>query len=178
MRHFNTDATEYAVVFTANATAAIKLVAETFDFGYETIGSFYYCQENHTSVLGMREIVQTPNQFVLTKGEILENLETLRSASPQTTFTSDSSKGNSLLAVSAQCNFSGYKIPLNVISNIQKAGLVNIGSQVAGSTVTTKVDSSNFYIFLDTASFVATNYLDLQKYQPDFLCLSFYKIFG
>ncbi|GBP16757.1 Molybdenum cofactor sulfurase [Eumeta japonica] len=68
------DPLEYSVVFTSNATAAIKIVGECFDFGTVEKGSFYYCQENHTSVLGMRELVKTPYKFVLTQPELLENL--------------------------------------------------------------------------------------------------------
>ena len=33
LHHFNTNSAEYSLVFTANATAALKLLAECFDFG-------------------------------------------------------------------------------------------------------------------------------------------------
>lgn len=164
---------EYAVVFTSNATAAIKIVAETFDFGSPDAGSFYYCQENHTSILGMREVVKTPNKFVLTKPELLENLEREK----HTTRTA-SSDGNSLLVFSAQCNFSGYKMPLDLIEIVQKNGLINQGKQISGVKAMIEKDCSNFFILLDAASFVASNYLDLDKYKPDFICVSFYKMFG
>ncbi|KAI9589359.1 molybdenum cofactor sulfurase 3 [Glossina fuscipes] len=173
LRHFNTNANEYSVIFTSNATGALKLVAETFDFGNPEPGSFYYCQENHTSVLGMREVVQTANIFVLTKDEILQNLEA--KSSP----TQTKNLGNSLIVFSAQCNFSGFKMPLELIERIQKFGLANKGQQVAGEKQSIKQkDLSKFFVFLDAASYVGTNYLDLDIYKPDFVCVSFYKMFG
>lgn len=33
LHHFNTNIDEYNVIFTSGATAALKLVAESFDFG-------------------------------------------------------------------------------------------------------------------------------------------------
>ena len=164
---------EYAIVFTSNATGAIKLVAETFEFGAPNAGNFYYCQENHTSVLGMRELVKTPNKFVITKPELLQNLE--RGMSTTRSALSD---GNSLLVFSAQCNFSGYKMPLELIEIVQKHGLVNQGKQITGIKCTKEKDLNNFYILLDAASFAASSYLDLSKYKPDFICVSFYKMFG
>lgn len=172
MQHFNADPVEYTVVFTSNATAALKLVAETFDFGDEEKGNFYYCQENHTSVLGMRELVKTPNKFVLTQPELLVNLENSQDE------TVGSGAGNSLLVFSAQCNFSGYKMPLDLIEIVQNKGLVKQGLQVAGIKQNNKRDLNNFYVCLDSASYVASSYLDVTKYKPDFFCVSFYKMFG
>lgn len=175
LRHFNTTIYDYSVIFTANATAAIKLVAETFNF--ENDGGFYYCQENHTSVLGMRELVDTDNIFVLTMDEIIH-----QSAAKHQQCTTLST-GNSLIAFSAQCNYSGFKVPLNIIDSIHQYGLCTQGKRVEKERCK-KSDNSwqqrtqKFYVLLDAASFVATNYLDLNRFQPDFVCLSFYKMFG
>lgn len=147
-------------------------MAECFDFGSVEKGNFYYCQENHTSVLGMRELVKTPFKFVLTKPELLENFdkehENLAGTKP----------GNSLLVFSAQCNLSGYKMPLKLIDSVHKRGLVNTGKQVSGNSLPTEPDVNNFYVFLDAAAFVGTSYLNVGKYKPDFFCVSFYKMFG
>ncbi|XP_065363795.1 molybdenum cofactor sulfurase [Calliphora vicina] len=172
LQHFNADALEYSVVFTSNATAAIKTVAETFDFGAQEQGNFYYCQENHTSVLGMRELVKTSNKFVLTQPELLSNLENGHD------LLAGTRTGNSLLVFSAQCNFSGYKMPLELIEVVQKQGLLKRGTQISGHTQTNEPDLNNFYVFLDSAAFVGTSYLDVGKYKPDFFCVSFYKMFG
>ncbi|KAK9721920.1 MOSC domain [Popillia japonica] len=73
---------------------------------------------------------------------------------------------NSLFVYPAQCNFSGTKYPLEWIDKVQRGGLNTIHN------------SLRWYCFLDAAGYVATNYLDLTKYKPDFVCVSFYKIFG
>ena len=39
-------------------------------------------------------------------------------------------------------------------------------------------DNQKWYTLLDAASYVSTNHLDLQDAKPDFVCISFYKIFG
>ncbi|XP_004529791.1 molybdenum cofactor sulfurase isoform X1 [Ceratitis capitata] len=188
LQHFNTDATEYAVVFTANATAALKLVGECFSFGEDenNSGAFYYCQENHTSVLGMREVVRTNRLYVLTKDEILKNLYNTTNGISEhgingqgSVGEGDTRKCNSLVVFSAQCNFSGYKMPLETIEAIQKNGLLVLGTQIRGEEDGEDAcKDSNFYICLDTASYVASNFLDLRRYKPDFCCISFYKMFG
>lgn len=152
---FNTTTNEYAVIFTAGATASLKLLAETFEFSSN--GCFAYLRDNHTSVLGMREIVETDRIHCMERQDFLND-------------NYDGGKlnaGNSLYVLSAQCNFNGYKCPLEKIERIQ----TNCG----------KIDSvavSKRYVCLDAASFVATNYLDLRRWQPDFVCVSFYKMFG
>lgn len=161
------------MVFTTNATAALKLVAETFQFEG---GGFYYCQENHTSVLGMRELVATEHIFVLTMEEILQKNSDYSSPRLQA--------GNALVAFSAQCNYSGYKPPLEIIDTIHRDGLSTQGKRIAGEGQHISVSeqqtwrSHKFHVLLDAASYVATNYLDLSRYHPDFICLSFYKLFG
>lgn len=143
LSHFNTTTDEYSVVFTGGATASLKLVAETFDFG--AAGSFVYLRDNHTSVLGMREVVRTKQIKCLERRDLLSDQNF------------DDVKANSLFAFPAQCNFNGFKYPLELIKRLQ--------------------GKSNF-VCLDTASFVGTNHLDVAKYRPDFVCVSFYKIFG
>lgn len=64
---------------------------------------------------------------------------------------------NSLIAFSAQCNFNGSKYPLEVIKTLHENGIK---------------------VCLDAANFAGTNFLNLKKYNPDFICLSFYKLFG
>lgn len=156
LKSFNTSADEYSVIFTSGATASLKLVAETFDFDDSSNGCFSYLRDNHTSVLGMREIVKTKNvvcierdQFMSGKFQEFGKIE-----------------GNSLLVYPAQCNFSGYKYPLNAINCFQSDN---------GST---NVENSRRYVCLDAAGFAPTNFLDLNKWRPDFVCISFYKMFG
>ena len=62
-----------------------------------------------------------------------------------------------LLAFPAQSNFSGVKHPLDLVDRAQRRG---------------------WDVLLDAAAFVATNRLDLSAVTPDFVTVSFYKMFG
>lgn len=62
-----------------------------------------------------------------------------------------------LFAYPAQSNFSGVKHPLHVVSLAQHLG---------------------YDVFLDTAAYVPSSPLDLSTVKPDFLSISFYKMFG
>lgn len=53
LSHFGVDSSEYSVIFTSGATAAIKLVGEGFNYGDD--GCLCYLTDNHTSILGIRE---------------------------------------------------------------------------------------------------------------------------
>ena len=52
LEHFNAPLGEYEVVFTSGATAALRLVAESFP--WSTNSKLQYTRVNHTSVLGIR----------------------------------------------------------------------------------------------------------------------------
>ena len=64
---------------------------------------------------------------------------------------------DNLFAYPAQSNYSGVKHPLSLINTAQAKG---------------------WDVLLDAAAFAPTNRLDLGRWQPEFVALSFYKIFG
>jgi selenocysteine lyase/cysteine desulfurase len=64
---------------------------------------------------------------------------------------------SNLLAFPAQSNFSGVKHPLELVARAQAKG---------------------WHVLLDAAAYVPTNPLDLRTVTPDFVVLSFYKMFG
>jgi selenocysteine lyase/cysteine desulfurase len=66
-------------------------------------------------------------------------------------------RGNNLFAFPAQSNFSGVQHPLEWVELAQEAG---------------------WDVILDCAAFAPTNRLDLSAVKPDFVPLSFYKMFG
>ena len=68
----------------------------------------------------------------------------------------DRSRPN-LFAFPAQSNFSGVKHPLSLIDAAHRRG---------------------WHVLLDAAAFVPTNRLDLREVSPDFVAVSFYKMFG
>ncbi|XP_048007265.1 molybdenum cofactor sulfurase [Leguminivora glycinivorella] len=173
LRHFNTDPSEYTCVFTSGATQSLKLTAESFQFASDdnnNCGTFVYLQENHTSVLGLREIAKSKNTDVvhISHESFLEALNTPKHHWKK----HNKNQGNTLLAYPAQSNFNGYKYPIDCIDNIKKGCL----NQCLKKQLCTL--NNNWYVLLDTAAYVPTNKLDLSSIQPDYLCISFYKIFG
>ncbi len=148
---FNADPEHYDVVFTLNASGALKLVAEAYP--WEAGVQFLLTSDNHNSVNGMREYASHHGAEVryVPLGEDLR-VDDLR---PHLT-CQDCTKPN-LFAFPAQSNFSGVKHPLEWIDTAREHG---------------------YHVLLDAAAFVPTNPLDLRRHTPDFVCLSFYKMFG
>ena len=71
----------------------------------------------------------------------------------------------------AQSNFNGRKYPLDWMSRIQSNGDASFKKM--------KKTSNNWFVCLDAASLVSTSVLDLcASNKPDFVPISFYKIFG
>ncbi|EEZ98196.1 molybdenum cofactor sulfurase 1 [Tribolium castaneum] len=70
--------------------------------------------------------------------------------------------GNSLFVFPAQSNFSGVKYPLSWIKAVKKGAL----------------GPGEWYVVLDAAAFAPTEVMDLSEIKPDFVAISFCKIFG
>lgn len=176
LNHFHTDSSKYSVIFTSGATQSLKLTVESFQFGSNTdegfdCGSYVYLNENHTSVLGLREIVEEKNVDVINISH--ENfLKSVKQPHPSTQSVKKTTDGNILVAYPAESNFNGFKYPIDCIHNI-KNGCLNRYLMKHLCKV-----NCNWYVLLDAAAYVPTNNLDLSKTQPDFVCISFYKIFG
>lgn len=91
-----------------------------------------------------------------------------------------SGRKNCLFAYSAQCNFSGTKAPLEWIEKVHKGALNRLlkTSPINKDARTEFKNDPHWYVLLDAASLVATCHLDLSMWKPDFIPVSFYKIFG
>ncbi len=186
---FNTTSDEYHVIFTCNATHGIKLVAQNFKFqtandSTESESWFVYLQDNHTSVVGIRavalekgvnvRIVDYKESSQETLSVTLQNKHSIISSTViDSSINGDVSKNlpsgnipNNLFAFPAMSNFSGHKYPMEWISSVQNKGLVS--NECPGK----------WFVLLDAASFVSTSELDLNSYHPDFVPVSFYKLFG
>src|SRR4051812_48039118 len=101
LRHLDADPSIYTVIFTANCSAAIKLVAESFPFDRRS--ALLLATDNHNSVNGIREYarrVRASVEHVPLDGE-------LRLADPEPQFRSSRRRGARLFAFPAQSNFSG-----------------------------------------------------------------------
>lgn len=156
LRFFNADPEEFDLVFVANATAAIKLVADALrDSAHQ--GFWYgYHVDAHTSLVGVRELANMGNRCFATDGEVdtwISELSTVQAKAPK------------LFAYPAQSNMNGRRLPLRWSKEIRRT---------SGDT------GGNVFTLLDAASLVSTAPLDLSDVSsaPDFTVLSFYKIFG
>lgn len=154
LEYFNAPQDEYSVIFTSNASAAIKLVGEAYPFAP---GSRYLLTaDNHNSTNGVREFARRGGAEVtyipVTWPELRLDLGAMAGY-----FELAETGANNLFAYVAQSNYSGVQHPLELIEMAHDRG---------------------WDVMLDAAAFVPTNRLDLRRCKPDFVPLSFYKIFG
>ncbi|KAJ5117487.1 hypothetical protein N7448_011119 [Penicillium atrosanguineum] len=153
LKFFNADPNEFDLVFVANSTSAIKLVAESLR-DFDSRGFWYgYHIDSHTSLVGVREIADMGYQC-------------FRDADVDAWITelgTEQSKVPKLLAFPAQSNLHGRRLPVRWCKQIRSA---------------TNGGGNNVFSLLDAASLVSTAPLDLAEAAPDFVALSFYKIFG
>jgi selenocysteine lyase/cysteine desulfurase len=139
----NADPAEYAVIWTANATGAVRLVGEAFD------GPLLLTADNHNSVNGLREYARPGFSVIPLGADLRIDTASVVSALGATE--------PGLFAYPAQSNFSGVRHPLDWIAAAQSAG---------------------WLVLLDAAAFVPSHPLDLSAVRPDFVPISWYKVFG
>ena len=162
LHFFNADPDEYTAIFTQNASGALKLVGESYPFGP---GDRYLLTfDNHNSVNGIREFAHSKGAAVTYVPVCLPDLradEDALASGLDLALALSGAEGtagkNNLFAFPAQSNFSGVQHPLDWIERAHARG---------------------WDVLLDAAAFAPSNPLDLSKYKPDFVPLSFYKIFG
>ncbi|MEI7988877.1 MAG: aminotransferase class V-fold PLP-dependent enzyme [Chloroflexota bacterium] len=154
LEFFNASPDEYVCIFTQNASGALKLIGESYPFSQDS--TYLLTFDNHNSVNGIREFAHTRGAHVvyspITLPDMRLDLEKLKASLFQTPAGT-----HQLFAYPAQSNFSGVQHPLELIDFAHEKG---------------------WDVLLDAAAYVPTNYLDLSKIHPDFISLSFYKIFG
>jgi selenocysteine lyase/cysteine desulfurase len=148
---FNASPEEYAVVFTPNATGACRLVGEAYAFGPER--RLVLTLDNHNSVNGIREFARgrgAATEYVPMRGP------DLRIATGDVRAALGGGRGG-LFAFPAQSNFTGVQHPMEWIGLAHENG---------------------YDVLLDAAAYVPTNRLDLGRVHPDFVPVSWYKMFG
>ena len=154
LRHFNTTADDYAVIFTPNATGACRLVGESYPFRQGK--RLVLTADNHNSVNGIREFARARGARVayvpLTAAELrVEETDVLAALS----------RGQGgrpgLFAYPAQSNFSGVQHPLDWVRSAQENG---------------------YDVLLDAAAYAPASRLDLSAVRPEFVAVSWYKVFG
>ncbi|KAI6887709.1 PLP-dependent transferase [Hortaea werneckii] len=146
------DPDDFDVVFTANSTAAIKLVMEAFR--EQDAGFWYgYHVDSHTSLVGVREAATMHRCFE-------SDSEVESWIGGQDAATHEASR---LFAYPAQSNMTGRRLPLDWCSRLRQED-----------------SRRRTYTLLDAAAYASTSPLNLRNTDtaPEFTVLSLYKIFG
>jgi selenocysteine lyase/cysteine desulfurase len=154
LHYFNASADEYLVIFTPNASGALKLLGESYPFAAG--GTYLLTADNHNSVNGVREFARKKGAQVLYVPVLAPELR-IDAATLAADLDAIHAGSNSLFAYPAQSNFSGVQHDLGWIEQAHARG---------------------WDVLLDAAAFAPSNHLDLSIHQPDFVTLSFYKMFG
>jgi selenocysteine lyase/cysteine desulfurase len=151
LQFLGVDSSTHDVCFTANTTAAIKLVAESYPFAPDA--PLILSADNHNSVNGIREYARAagaPVRYIALDGE-------MRLRDPESVLAEEAWRGRGLLAYPAQSNFSGVRHPLSLVARAKSLG---------------------YDVLLDIAAYAPTRRISLRECPADFAALSFYKLFG
>ncbi|MGD0608919.1 MAG: aminotransferase class V-fold PLP-dependent enzyme [Streptosporangiaceae bacterium] len=170
LAYFNAPPQEYAAIFTPNATGACRLIGEAYPFGPRT--RLVMTQDNHNSVNGIREFARSRGaltQYVpfcspelRIDDEAIGRALARRGPGPlgaawRVARGGVAPRRRGLFAYPAQSNFSGVQHPLRWIELAHEHG---------------------YDVLLDAAAYVPSNRLDLSVVKPDFVPVSWYKVFG
>ena len=148
------NATDYYCIFTLNASGALQIVGECYPFSEES--QFLLTADNHNSVNGIREYSRNKGGNVIYSPMNLEDLS-INEYELTKNLAAYPDTAHKLFAYPAQSNVSGTKHSLAWIK---------------------EAHDKNWDVLLDVAAYVPTSKLDLSVIKPDFVALSFYKIFG
>lgn len=154
LSYFKASPEEYVVIFTANASGALKLVGESYPF--QPGDQYMLPYDNHNSVLGIREYDRARGAKTIYVPVVKPSMQ-VAEGDMDRFFKMAVPGKNNLFAFPAQSNFTGVQHPLSWISQAQSQG---------------------WDVILDAAAFVPTSSLDLSRVHPDFVTISFYKMFG
>ncbi|KAF6170534.1 hypothetical protein GIB67_031942 [Kingdonia uniflora] len=183
----NASSKDYKCIFTAGATAALKLVGEAFPWSSDSC--FMYTMENHNSVLGIREYALGKKaaafaidieEFEYRNGLSRSDASSIKISKRPVQRRNDmrsreegeACQGNAynLFAFPSECNFSGMKFSLDLVNIIK-----NDSERVLEGLPFCR---GKWMVLIDAAKGCATQPPDLTKFPADFVVISFYKIFG
>lgn len=160
---FYADPNEYSIIFTSGTTGSLKIVGESFPWTKDS--EFIYTRSNHNSVLGIREYaLHKGASFDCVDISSLLNEAEVRTKEGLPRMTSGTDTSYHLFAFPAECNYSGMKFNLDLIELFHNKTL--------------GMRRGEYFVLLDAAAFVPTSPLNLTKYKPDFVTISFYKMMG
>ncbi|KAJ5580517.1 hypothetical protein N7450_006818 [Penicillium hetheringtonii] len=140
LRFFNADPDEFDLVFVANATAAIKLVAECLRDSDHRGFWYGYHIDSHTSIVGVRELAELNFQCFQSDADVDEWIPEL--ASNQT-------KAPKLFAFPAQSNMNGRRLPLRwyftALSFYKIFGFPNLGALIVRKSAGRVFDRRRYF---------------------------------
>ncbi|HLD20987.1 MAG TPA: aminotransferase class V-fold PLP-dependent enzyme [Patescibacteria group bacterium] len=151
LAYFNADPDEYVVVWTQNASAAILLLQHYMWQG----GELLLTADNHNTMNGIREIARRDGAIVR-YSPINEDLSLDADALRQR-LMHPRTNHHRVFGFPAMSNYSGALHDLEWVSLAQEHG---------------------WDVILDAAAYLANNRLDLSRVKPQFVPMSFYKMFG
>jgi selenocysteine lyase/cysteine desulfurase len=167
LSYFHAEPQEYAAIFTPNATGACRLVGEAYPFGPQA--PLVLTHDNHNSINGIREFARargaTTRYVPFCSSKLRVDDYTMRQALAgsrpgpvRAALSGGAARGRGgLLAYPAQSNFSGVQHPLRWVEMAHDLG---------------------YDVLLDAAAYLPSNRLDLSVVKPDFVPVSWYKVFG
>lgn len=145
------DSRTHSVCFTANASAAVKLVAEAYPFSERR--GLLLTADNHNSINGMREYARAKGAMV----DILPLRTDLQLDSAKDHMRAVTIRDGGLFAYPAQSNFSGVRHGLDLIDAAGDLG---------------------YDTLLDAAGLSPFSLPEAGSCRADFIVISFYKLFG
>jgi molybdenum cofactor sulfurtransferase len=145
---------EYFCVFTPNASGALRIVGESYPFNENS--AYLLLTDNHNSVNGIREYCRKKGG-AFDYGQLNAEDFTIDEKTLAEQLASKPEIKQKLFAFPAQSNVTGVKHDLSWVQKAQDQG---------------------WDVLLDAAAFVPTSELNLSKIKPDFVSMSFYKMFG
>ncbi|OCL13832.1 PLP-dependent transferase [Glonium stellatum] len=166
LHFFNADPDHFDLIFVSNATAAIKLVAESFrDYpllseNKRSKGFWYgYHRDAHTSLVGVREITHGSHWCFRDDEEVNQWIHRSKNGAKVKIGPLKGQIG--LFAFPGQSNMTGRRLPMTWPSELRSK------------------KGAKIYTLLDAAALATTCPINLSNEEaPDFTCISFYKIFG
>ncbi|KAF9939676.1 hypothetical protein BGZ65_009769 [Modicella reniformis] len=190
---------DWDVIFTANATAGIKLVGESFPWtrrsasASKLVSKLTILREAHTSLVGLRGLVHDDGEGsidleTMTQQQLeqqlaakdhhdhhlllpRDNLCTTRSYHPSPPLSPNSSTSNLVTTTSTSTSTSTTSTTTTITA-----------TTISTSRIKDRLDTpkSKTLVLLDAASYAMTSELDLSDHagSPDFIVVSFYKMFG
>jgi molybdenum cofactor sulfurtransferase len=141
---FNTTQNEYDLVYVHNVTDGLKLLADNFNFNFQEeeeevkesnideSSCFVYLNDNHTSVLGMREIVTAANVYCAFESDSFKDSLDLTLVKSKKCYSKH--RQRHLFVYPAQSNFNGRKYAFDLLEKVKSNALM--------------MKRSNFYPFI------------------------------